>query len=154
VEQAAPIGLPHRLLLSTFLELTLKAMLEKYGPMASIESNRSEHTLKGLWEDFRRLLRDLEAEGGPEDKQTTEVVGKCVGEFAKNDPVSQTFRYPTNKNGQSFELELSSIDLSQLHITMQKIDTYFMCFDSSLDQIKEVREDEAEILRPTGLLLR
>jgi hypothetical protein len=129
-----------------FLELTLKAILEKYGSMVNIEPNRSGHTLEGLWMDFRRLLRDLDAEGGPGDEQATEVVGQCVAEFAKMDPSSQTFRYPTSKRGQPFELDLDSIDLPQLHDTIEKIDTYFTCLDASLDQIKEAREDTAVML--------
>jgi hypothetical protein len=129
-----------------FLELTLKVMLEKYGPMANIAPNRSDHTLESLWTDFRRLLHNLDAEGGPEDKQTTDVIGQCVAEFAKIDPGSQTFRYPTCRKGHPFDLHFNMIDLLQLHETMQKIETYFMCVDGFLGQLKEAQENAAEML--------
>jgi hypothetical protein len=129
-----------------FLELTLKAMLEEYGPMAKIEPNRSDHTLETLWRAFRTLLQELDAEGGREDKQATHVVGQCIDEFAKIDPSSQTFRYATSRKGQLFDLESDMIDLCQLYGTMQKIDTYFMCVGSCLDQIKESQKVDAEIL--------
>lgn len=136
-----------------FLELTLKVILERYGGFGSIEPNRSCHKLEGLWIDFKKLLHHLDTDGSPEDKQATDVIGECVAQFAKIDPNSQTFRYPTDQKGQPFDVEPGRLDLLHLHDTMQKMDTYFMCVDGFLTQCEEAREAEAEMLAtlyPTG----
>jgi hypothetical protein len=121
-----------------FLELTLKTLLEEYGPMANVELDRRDHELQSLWADFRKLLGNLNRDEAPE-KPTNDIIEKCVAEFAKIDPESQTFRYPTRKNGQPFKLVLPSIDLAWLNGTMQKIDTYFGCVGSELYRIEEDR---------------
>ena len=51
-----------------FLELSLKDMLEKYGPMANVEPNRKGHQLESLWSNFRILLDNLRLDEGPKNK--------------------------------------------------------------------------------------
>jgi hypothetical protein len=123
-----------------FLELTLKGLLEKYGSMTNIEPDRENHQLEILWRNFRKLLDTLNLDG-QQEKHTTDVVEKCIAELAKVDPKSQTFRYPTSKNGQPFELVPDSVDLSRLHGTMQKIDTYFGCVGSELYRIENYQSE-------------
>jgi len=41
-----------------FLELTLKAMIEEYGPLGGVPPVWSHHRLEDLWRDFERLLRN------------------------------------------------------------------------------------------------
>lgn len=120
-----------------FLELTLKAMLEEYGSMGNIASNWSHHRLEDLWRDFRTLLRHLGADQ-PEE-QGTEAVEQCIAEFAKIDPFSETFRYPTNRKGQSFDVDDDVIDLLQLRDTMRAIENYFMGSDGFLGNLKNAQ---------------
>lgn len=114
-----------------YLELALKAILQRYGPLGSITSTWSHHRLEDLWRDYRTLLRAVGAEA-PED-QSTDAVERCVAEFAKIDPASDTFRYPTNRKGQPFDTELEILDLLPLRETMQGIETYFLAVDGFLD---------------------
>ena len=120
-----------------FLELTLKAMLEQYGAMGDVAPNWAHHRLEDLWSDFRALLRNLDADH-PEE-QGTEAVEQCIAEFAKIDPFSETFRYPTSRKGQPFEIDHEMIDLLQLRSTVQAIDNYFTGTDGFLGHLMDAQ---------------
>lgn len=100
------------------LELTVKAILEEYG-----EPSDNHHKLEVLWIDFRKLLCRFHLEHAAQDDIS--AVEVCIAEFAKIDPLSQTFRYPTSKKGQPFEIDHEYIDLLHLRCTMQAIANYF-----------------------------
>ena len=132
-----------------FLELTLKAMLKEYGSMGSTTPNWSHHRLQDLWRDFRTLITSLD--GDHQDEQGTEAVEQCIAEFAKIDPFSETFRYPTRRKGQPFAVPYEMIDLLQLRDTMQAIENYFMCADGILDSDIAMAPLRAGlVLRPSG----
>jgi len=118
-----------------FLELTLKAVLNQYGSMGNIASDWKHHRLEDLWSDFRKLLRNLDADY-PEE-QGTKAVEHCIAEFAKIDPISDTFRYETSRKGQPFKTDHEMIDLWQLRAGMQTIENYFMAADGFLDHLME-----------------
>ena len=118
-----------------FLELTLKAMLEKYGSMGNVPRNWSHHRLEDLWSDFRTLLCNLGSDH-PEE-QGTDGVEHCIAEFAKIDPFSETFRYPSSKKGQPFDICHEGIDLLQLRNTVQAIENYFMAGDGLLSALRD-----------------
>lgn len=120
-----------------FLELTLKAMLEEYGSMGNVAANWSHHRLEDLWRDFRTLLRNLGSDH-PE-AQGTEAVEQCIAEFAKIDPVSESFRYPRSRKGQPFDVDCETVDLLQLRNTMQAIENYFMGADGYLSNLKDAQ---------------
>lgn len=69
----------------------------------------------------------------------TEAVEQCIAEFAKIDPFSETFRYPTNRKGQSFDVDDDVIDLLQLRDTMRAIENYFMGSDGFLGNLKNAQ---------------
>ena len=69
-------------------------------------------------------------------EQDFEAVENCVAEFAKIDPLSQTFRYPTSRRGQPFEIDHEGIDLLHLQETMKAIENYFEGWDGFLDNMK------------------
>jgi hypothetical protein len=123
-----------------FLELTLKAMLENYGSMGNVTANWSHHRLEDLWRDFRVLLRNADADNSKEDG--TEVVEQCIAEFVKIDPLSETFRYPSSRKGQPFEIACEIIDLVQLRDTMQAIENYFMAGDVVCWVVFKMRNSE------------
>ena len=122
-----------------FLELTLKEMLEDYGPLTNLEITDKHHMLEYLWRDFRELIRALNVERADDD--SIEAVETCVVEFAKIDPVSQTFRYPTSRKGQPFEIEQEGVNLLHLKDVMQAIENYFMGWDGFLDHLKFSQSD-------------
>lgn len=111
-----------------FLELTVKAILEEYG-----EPSDKHHKLETLWIDFRKLLCRFHLEHtGEEDLSAIEV---CIAEFAKIDPLSQTFRYPTSRKGQPLEIDYGGIDLLHLCGTMQAIANFFDCVDTHIHEL-------------------
>ena len=124
-----------------FLELTLKAMLEEYGSLGNLpRKNRSHHKLEDLWKDFRTLLRNLNSD---HPEMGTDAVEHCIAEFAKIDPFSETFRYPTSRKGQPFDISHESIDLLQLRNTVQAIENYFMGIDGFLSNLQDAQSDDA-----------
>lgn len=127
-----------------FLELTLKAMLEEYGSMGNVPRNWSHHRLEDLWRDYRTLLRNLGSDH-PEE-QGTDAVEHCIAEFAKIDPFSETFRYPSSRKGQPFDISHENIDLLQLHDTVQAIENYFMGSDGFLSNLQNAQPDEYDYL--------
>ena len=131
-----------------FLELTLKAMLAEYGSLGNLpRKNRSHHKLEDLWKDFRTLLRNLNSD---HPEMGTDAVEHCIAEFAKIDPFSETFRYPSSRKGQPFDISHESIDLLQLRDTVQAIENYFMGSDGFLGNLQDTQTD----LRPRLSLMR
>lgn len=115
-----------------YLELILKSLLDDYGPMGGVPANWSQHKLDELWSDFRILLRNIGS--GHSDEDGTDAVEQCVAEFAKLDPISQTFRYPANRKGQPFDFGHETVDLLELRNTMLAIENYFMGCDGYLEE--------------------
>ena len=118
-----------------YLELTLKSFLQQYGQLGELTSSWNHHRLEDLWRDYRTLLRTVGEEASEE--QGTSVVEQCVAEFAKIDPASDAFRYPTRRRGQSFDTELAMLDLISLRNTMQGIENYFLAADGFLHSLME-----------------
>ena len=117
-----------------FLELTVKAILEEYG-----KPSDNGHKLEMLWIDFRKLLCRLNLEHtGEEDISAVE---ECIAEFAKIDPLSQTFRYPTNRKGQPLEVDCGGIDLLHLCGTMQAIAIFFDCVNTHIRELENAQPE-------------
>lgn len=118
-----------------YLELTLKSFLQQYGQLGELTSSWNHHRLEDLWRDYRTLLRAVGEETSEE--QGTRAVEQCVAEFAKIDPASDAFRYPTRRRGQPFGTELEMLDLISLRNTMQGIENYFLAADGFLHSLTE-----------------
>lgn len=129
-----------------YLELTLKAVLQHYGPLGDLTSSWTHHSLEDLWRDYRSLLRAVD--GGNSEDQGTGAVEQCVAEFAKIDPASDAFRYPTRRRGQPFGTELVMLDLISLRDTMQGIENYFLTVEGFLDSLTEMGTPIPEVEGP------
>jgi len=81
------------------------------------------------------LLRNIGS--GDSDEDGTDAVEQCVAEFAKLDPISQTFRYPANRKGQPFDFSHETVDLFELRSTMLAIENYFMGCDGYLGEAQK-----------------
>ena len=119
-----------------YLELTLKSVLQQYGPLGDLTSSWTHHRLEDLWRDYRKLLGAVGGETS--EDQGTGAVEQCVAEFAKIDSTSDAFRYPTRRRGQPFSTELEMLDLISLRDTMQGIENYFLAVEGFLDSLTEV----------------
>ena len=129
-----------------YLELTLKSVLQQYGPLGDLTSSWSHHRLDNLWRDYRALLCVVGGETSADE--TTGVVEQCVAKFAKVDPASDAFRYPTRRRGQPFGTELEILDLISLRDTMQGIENYFLAVDGFLNSLTEIRSLAPDVERP------
>lgn len=118
-----------------YLELTLKALLQCYGSLGGLTASWSHHKLEDLWRDYRTVLGTVGGETS--EDQGTDAVAHCVAEFAKIDPTSDAFRYPTSRRGQPFAVEIEMLDLLALRNTMQAIETYFLAVEGFLDSKTE-----------------
>lgn len=112
------------------LELALKYIINQYGRAAGIRSNTVEHDLVRLWPDCRVVIEFYHPDN---DDPALEAVEACIAEFAKIDPGSDAFRYPTNAKGQSITINLPPIDLFQLRDTMEAIHNFFTGVDGYID---------------------
>lgn len=119
-----------------YLELTLKAALQHYGSLGELTSAWAHHKLEDLWRDYRTLL--CAVGGDSSEDKATDAVEQCVAEFAKIDPTSDAFRYPTNRRGQPFTADIEMLDLASLRDTMDAIENYFVAVEGFLDSLQEV----------------
>ena len=112
------------------LELALKYIITTYGAKAGVPPNTTEHDLARLWPHCRRVIEHFHPNN---DDPALDVVEACIAEFAKIDPRSDTFRYPTTAKGQPITIQLAPIDLQQLRHTMEAIHNFFTGVDGYID---------------------
>jgi hypothetical protein len=118
-----------------YLELALKYVITTHGQLAGVSPNTEDHDLDKLWPDVRRIIESVDPDNanGPD----VEVMQRCVAEFAKIDPGSFTFRYPTSKKGLPVVVAFEYLDLKQLKETMEGIANFFGSLDLYLDNLSK-----------------
>lgn len=114
-----------------FLELSLKYVITTYGRRAGVRPNFKDHDLDLLWPTFRQVV----AYYGEGDRAALTAVEAVVAEFAKIDPRSFTFRYPTSREGDAIVINQDSVDLAQLRETMDGVAHYFNGMDGYLQNL-------------------
>ncbi len=112
------------------LELALKYIITTYGRAAGVRPNTKEHNLALLWPHCRAVIEYFDPEN---DDPGLDAVEACIAEFAKIDPGSDTFRYPTNSEGQSITINLPPVNLLELRDTMEAIHNFFTGVDAYID---------------------
>jgi hypothetical protein len=116
-----------------YLELALKSMLATYGPNVSVKPDWACHRLDVLWPKFVDMLCRY---GVDSTDEAGAAVGRCIGEFAKIDANSFTFRYPVTTKGAPIPVGLDRLDLEALRDTVNGIDNYFTGSDGYLDHLR------------------
>lgn len=116
-----------------FIELSLKYLIATYGRTVGIDANWKTHDLSVLWSTFAQTL---ERYGHDDPDQTDPVVARIVGEFAKVDPGSFSYRYPVDRQGNPIPLAHEELDLAQLADVMNGLDGYFTGCDGYLDHLQ------------------
>lgn len=86
----------------------------------------THHRIDELWNQARAILERDSAKKGDLD-----IVGNCIGEIAKIDPLSTAFRYPTDKEGNK------SITAEQLLINVRHLQEIMARLASFLDASSE-----------------
>ncbi len=90
---------------------------------------RAGHDLKVLSEAFRRTASDLDDEA----TYISEYMLECISELASIDPHSVTFRYATQFEGSSIEINPNGWDLAQLCFTVGTMLVLFDGLSSKID---------------------
>jgi hypothetical protein len=121
IEKDADLGL-----LSTSLfylarhsvELALKAAILEYAETDKTEPKLGTHSLESLWVQLGEFM-DRWGLGTKDD--WGEYCGKLIAHMHDSDPDGERFRYPSNRQGKTFEL--TRLDVEQLiraewHLTM------------------------------------
>jgi len=114
-----------------YLELQLKYMIYSYGYTVGIEPVWDSHDLKDLWKKFMAVL---DGYGVTDGRETDEIVGKNIAEFAQVDPGSFTYRYPVSRGGEFISIAQDKVDLAALADVMEAIEGYFSGNDGMLDE--------------------
>jgi hypothetical protein len=114
-----------------YLELSLKMIIQEYGPSVGVKPNWKDHRLEKLWPVVKKILDDYNVSNGTDD-----IVEECIAEFAKIDPNSFTYRYPVDTNGTPLPVCLERLDLLQLRKVMNGIENYISGSYDYLDNLK------------------
>jgi hypothetical protein len=126
-----------------YIELALKEVIEDYGDKIGVPPDRNNHKLCPLWGNVMLILKYYYGHDASECPDIA-VVGDHIAEFANIDEHSNTFRYPMQRTGQSFEIKNDQLNLAQLRDVMESIYTFFDCLASDLHSM-ELREDYREL---------
>jgi hypothetical protein len=123
-----------------YLELRLKWLIQVSYDLLDRELDFPRtHKLDILWNRLRIMLPQIEASVLSED---LEAIDDAISQFCKIDPTSETFRYPTNKEGDnSLSPDVRIINLRQLGDIMQKIASYFDATANMLSVYRDYKSD-------------
>ncbi len=110
-----------------YIELALKAIIDKHGKLVGVCLQTKNHKLPDLWQSFVKIDA---AFGNDCSDIATEAVGECIREIDGVDNASATvFRYAQTKSGDTPDLPKNRLDLVRLHDVMNGIENFFECAD-------------------------
>jgi len=102
------------------MELRLKQLILAGRMLLDIPPNQENlhHGIDKLWKQCRSILGRIHAE---ENLDYLDDIERYIAEFARVDPSSTAFRYPTDKKGNPSLEGLSHVNLRNLSETMERI---------------------------------
>ena len=105
-----------------FIELSLKEFIRDARHLLDKEGGIPEtHNLANLWNTAEPLLKEIEPASAP----TYRDVRECLDRFAALDPISEAFRYPVTKKGEStLPEDLRNLDLGQVREVMTRLASF------------------------------
>lgn len=115
-----------------FVELNLKYLIASYGATVGIKANWQSHDLGKLWGIFQTMEDAYAIE---DHDHANRAVAGIVGEFAKIDPKSFTFRYPVDRDGKLVPVTEDVLDLGRLKEVMAAVEGFFSGCDRYLDHL-------------------
>lgn len=119
-----------------FIELSLKSLIDEFGPAVGVPANWKTHDLIVLWQALKRVYELYEAvERNDEDA----AVESIIKEFALIDPGSFSFRYPRDTKGNPVSLVQSEVDLAGMANVMEALEVYFSGCEGYLDHLQNSR---------------
>lgn len=124
------------------IELSLKEMIETFGPRVGVEADRKNHRLGILWEKYRKICVALSV---ADDDEAYPHMTAIIAEFDGVDPGSFSFRYHLDRDGKPVDLKHPAIDLARLGDVMRGVTNYFGgAYSYMWDRESFMREYEAE----------
>jgi len=111
---------PIAFLYRQYLELRLKQLILAGRELLDIQSSQENlhHGIDKLWKQCRSMLGRIHPD---ENLDYLDDIERYIAEFARVDPSSTAFRYPTDKEGNPSLEGLSHVNLRNLSETMEKI---------------------------------
>lgn len=116
-----------------FIELSLKDLINTYGPDVGVPVQWSSHDLTFLWSQFKLVTKRYTAASGDE---TDAAVESIIREFAKIDPNSYSYRYPVDTKGMPVPVTHDMLDLDVLKDVLEGVSTYFVGSSDYVDHLK------------------
>lgn len=117
-----------------FIELSIKYLIATYGHTVGVAANWRTHDLVPLWQAFEKVLLKY---GHKFPNDGDQAAAEIVGEFAKVDPGSFSYRYPVDRDGNPIPLSHNELDLTVLSDVMNALDHYFSGCDGYLSDLKD-----------------
>lgn len=124
------------------IELSLKELIETFGPRVGVAPDRRNHGLGELWKKYQQICGGFDVSN---DDEAQPHMAAIIAEFDAIDPGSFNFRYHLDKKGKPVDLKHSVIDLARLGDVMRGVANYFGGAYSYLwDRESYMRDFEAE----------
>lgn len=113
---------PAVFLIRHYLELRLKELIQ--GLNFCKEQNMkvpTHHDLQNLWSDFKKAYREI---GENDNSQSFQIINELIKEMTSVDPISMSFRYPVDKQGQKTQ-KLMFVNIRNLRETFVRVGFVF-----------------------------
>lgn len=121
-----------------FIELSLKQLLQAYGPEVDVDPIWNTHDLVPLWRAFRQMISRYGIEDVDGTDSSVEVV---VLAFAEADPGSFAYRYAMDRHGEALPADRGPLGLGNLLEVMEGVAGYFDGCDGYLDDLRGAMPD-------------
>ncbi|MFT5725917.1 MAG: hypothetical protein ACI8PB_000033 [Desulforhopalus sp.] len=107
-----------------YIELSLKAIISETDKITGTDKiqDNFHHRLLDLWAVAQNVIVEIPVNI---KESTLLAVEELIKEFNKNDPLSFSFRYPMNKDGEIVPIKLHQISIKNFHSTMSKLSNFF-----------------------------
>jgi len=98
----------------------------------------SEHRLRVLVQILQKQSSRLFPN---EDEEPLVAFSKLVGELDQLDPSGQSFRYPSDKEGNRFEFTTEYVDLAHIKVAMDKVLNFLDGYAGAASNLAEIAAD-------------
>lgn len=100
---------------------------------------RKKHSILGLWNSISKEIKEYS--NAPDDDTTIEDVEGYIQAFHNFDLTSDLFRYPCDKNMNSYFIENTKVDVNNISICFEELCNFLDAVDSMLLTIKDYESE-------------
>ena len=128
-----------------YLELTMKSILLQYSEITASEIKEIfkniNHNLPQMWNNIKPILSNSELKL---DGKDILIVEEYINQFHRMDKSSYNFRYPVTKELATNFTSEKRINLPNLRIRMDELESFFIGCMGMLDQISGLKNTQTE----------